>query len=87
MIIDEEQDFCLTNIAQLRKNKRLIESDHNSAIIDFDIKVEGKSQRREELFNIKNKRCQAAFKEAIENNTDLLNCFDNNLSFEEQSQK
>ena len=41
--------------------------------------------KRQELFNFKNKRCQAAFKEATENNLDLLKCFDNNVSFEQQS--
>ena len=85
MVIDEKREFCLTNTAQLKKNKRLIESDHNSSVINFNIQIESRIMKRQELFNFKNKRCQAAFKEATENNSDLLKCFDNNVSFEQQS--
>ena len=55
MKIDEERNFCLTNLAQIKRNKRLIELDHNSAIIEFDIKIEGKARMREEMFNFKKK--------------------------------
>ena len=87
MIIDEERNFCLTNLAQIKKNKRFIESDHNSAIIEFNIKIEGKAKRREELFNFRNKTCQKAFKEATEQNKELLECFDDDMPFENQSKK
>ena len=40
MEIDEERNFCLTNVAQIKKNRKIIESDHNSLIIEFDIKIE-----------------------------------------------
>ena len=85
MVIDEKREFCLTNTAQLKKNKRLIESDHNSSVINFSIKIDSKVMKRQELFNFKNKCCQAAFKDATENNPELLKCFDNNSSFEQQS--
>ena len=85
MIIDEEREFCLTNTAQIKKNKRLIESDHNSSLIDFNIEITNRALKREELFNFKNKRCQAAFKDATENNPELLECFNNNLTFKQQS--
>ena len=85
MKIDEERNFCLTNIAQIKKNRKIVESDHNSAIIEFDIKIEGRPPKREEIYNFKNKRCQNAFKEATNENKDLLECFENNLSFEKQS--
>ena len=47
MIIDEKREFCLTNTAQIKKNKRLIESDHNSSIINFSIEIERKEMKRE----------------------------------------
>ena len=39
MLIDEERNYCLSNIAQIRKNGRIIETDHNSMIADFDLNV------------------------------------------------
>lgn len=87
MIIDEDRDFCLTNIAQIKKNGRLIESDHNSSVMDFDIQIGRKYQQREEMFNFRNKNCQDAFLEATENNRQLLDCFENDMSFEKQSRK
>ena len=47
MIIDEKREYCLTNTAQIKKNRRLIESDHNSSIIDFKIEIERKQMKRE----------------------------------------
>ena len=85
MEIDEERNFCLTNVAQIKKNRKIIESDHNSLIIEFDIKIEGRPPKREEIYNFRNKRCQNAFKEATDNNKDLLECFASNLPFEKQS--
>ena len=85
MQIDEERLFCLANIAQIKKNKRIIESDHNSLIIEFDIKIEPKAQKREEIFNFRNKHCQNLFKEATDNNMDFKKCFENNLPFEKQT--
>ena len=87
MIIDEDRDFCLTNIAQIKKNGRLIESVHNSSFMDFDIQIGCKYQQREEMFNFRNKNCQDAFLEATENNRQLLDCFENDMSFEKQSRK
>ena len=87
MTIDEERNFCLTNLAQIKRNKRIIESDHNSAIIEFDIKIEEKLKIREELYNFRNKTCQKAFKEATENNKEMLECFDDNIPFENQSKR
>ena len=74
----------MRNIAQIKKNKKVIESDHNSAIIEFNIKVEEKRQKREEIYNFRNKHCQKALKEATEDNKELIDCFEDNLPFEKQ---
>ena len=37
MIIDEDSNFCLSNVAQIKKNGRIVQSDHNAFIIDFDM--------------------------------------------------
>ena len=87
MQIDEDRNFCLTNMAQIKKNKKLIESDHHSLIIEFDIKIERRTQNRDETFNFRNNTCQKEFKEATENNKELLDCFENNMPFEKQCNK
>ena len=85
MIIDEERNFCLSNIAQIKKNGRIIETDHNAMIAEFNLTVDAKKPVREEMFNFRNRKCQEAFKEATEMNEELLDCFDNNLEFKDQS--
>ena len=87
MLIDEDKNFCLSNISQLKKNGRIIETDHNAMIAEFDLIVEGRKPERQEMFNLRNKDCQAAFRNATENNPELLECFKNNLPFETQSKR
>ena len=79
MIIDEARDFCLSNVDQVKKNERIIETDHNGLIVEFDILMEKQKPVREEMFNLKNKICQETFKEETENNIQLLECFQNEL--------
>ena len=52
MLIDEDKNFCLSNISQLKKNGRIIETDHNAMIAEFDIIVEGRKPERQEMFNL-----------------------------------
>ena len=87
MVIDEERDFCLSNFAQIKKNQRVIETDHNSMIMEFNLQVCKKRVEREEMFNLRNKACQESFKELTENNQELVECFRNGLSLETQSRK
>ena len=39
------------------------------------------------MFNLRSNKCQEEFKKATENNSDLVNCFKNGLSFEKQTRK
>ena len=87
MIIDEERKYCLSNFAQLRKNKRVIETDHNSEILKLDLQFEKMKPVREEMFNLKNKACQEAFKEETEENSKLLDVLNVDLPFEIQCKK
>ena len=87
MIIDEDRNYCLSNFAQIRKNKRVIETDHNGLILEFDLQIAQRKPDRVEMFNMKNKLCQEAFKEETENNTELLECFSDNLPVEVQCKK
>ena len=84
MIVDEVREYGLTNFAQQRKNKRVIESDHNSEILELDIQYSYRKPEREEISNMRNKICQDAFKVETENNPKLLEVFDNQEPFKTQ---
>ena len=84
MLIDEDRNYCLGNYAQVKKNKKLIETDHNSIIADFNISIPKRKVERLELFNLRNKNCQAAFTEETHVNTQLVECFQNQLPFDIQ---
>ena len=58
MIIDEKQAFCLQNIAQRKKNGRIIESDHITSTVEFNIKIDKRKPVREKMFNFKNTDCK-----------------------------
>ena len=85
MIIDEKREFTLSNFAQAKKNKRIIETDHNGLILEIGITFSDIKPERKELFNMKNKVCQDAFKIETENNKELLKCFDSEFPLEVQS--
>ena len=87
MLIDENRDYCLSNYSQIRKNQRVIESDHNSEILEMDLQFSKRKPERIEMFNLKNKACQEAFKMETEDNPNLLQVFENNLPFKIQSKK
>ena len=87
IVIDEDIEFGIYNTAQIKKNGRVIESDHNSSIANFNIKIDKRKPVREEVFNLRNKKCQTAFKEATENNQELLDCFKTDEPFVQQSRK
>ena len=84
MLIDEEGEFSLSNIEQIKKNGRIIETDHNPLIVDFDIEISSRKPVREEIFNLKNKDCQELFRQETEENQKLISCFENNLPFSVQ---
>ena len=62
LIIDEEKEFGLYNLAQIKKNKKIIESDHNSLICSFNIEINKIKPVREEMFNLRSNKCQEEFK-------------------------
>ena len=84
MVIDEDRIFSLTNLAQIAKNKRIIESDHNPLILDLNIQYSKRKPDRIEMFNLKNRKCQELFKLETEKNHELMQVFDTDFAFEEQ---
>ena len=87
MIIDEQREYCLSNFAQVKKNKRVTETDHNALILELAIKFVNEKPERQEMFNLKNNACQDAFKNETEVNTALLKCFEDELPLETQSKR
>ena len=85
MVIDENREFCLSNFGQMKKNRRVIETDHNTIFADFDITLPKRKPERIELFNLRNKTCQEKFTEETRVNTELIKCFENELPLEIQS--
>ena len=85
LFIDEDREYSLSNFAQLKANRRVIESDHNPLVLDLSIEFSKKKPQRVEMFNLKNKACQEAFKRETENNNELIDVFNSELPFESQS--
>ena len=71
MLIDEKREFSLNNFAQIKKNKRVVESDHNVLILEMKIEYFKKKPERREVFNLKNKESLEMFKKETENNSEL----------------
>ena len=82
--IDEDREFVLSNFSQFKKNKRVIETDHNTMIADFDVTVPKRKPQRIELFNLRNSKCQESFTKETDDNTQLVKCFENQMPFERQ---
>ena len=85
MVVDENKEYCLSNFAQQKKNKKVIESDHNGLILDVSLKFSQKKPERHTMFNLKNKECQQLFNLETNTNEELIECFESELPFEIQS--
>ena len=55
MIVDEKREFPLSNFSQIKKNKRVTETDHNGLILELEITFSAKKAERQEMFNMKKK--------------------------------
>ena len=80
ILIDEKREHVLTSITRGKKGVKRSESDHNTIFTKLKFKWNRKvREKRVELFNLKNKACQEAFKEATTgaiNNNFLSSVFD-----------
>ena len=61
--IDEEKKHVLTKIHKTKRGTRVKESDHNTIISQFNLKVATNNKREKiEVYNLRNKECQSKFK-------------------------
>ena len=69
VVIDEDRKHVLTKVVKTKKGVRKVESDHNPIITKINLNWSKETvKERIELFNLKNKECQAKFK--IETSTE-----------------
>ena len=64
---------------------RIVESDHNPLFLHLDLLFSKLRNERIEVFQFRNKESQAIFKTLTSNTSEFTECFQNGLSFQEQS--
>ena len=79
MTIDTEIEFCLSNFAQIKANRKVIQSDHCPMKLEINIQYSNIKPQRIEHFNLRNTKCQESFKKETEETNLFDNCFNNNL--------
>ena len=80
IIIDDERKHVLTRVTKTKKGVITVESDHNVLFTHLKLTWNKKvREKRNEMFNLRNKECQEVFKEATtaaNNNHYLSSVFD-----------
>ena len=82
MIVDEARQHVLTNFNPIRTGGKSVESDHNTEILKLNMQYQGGKKERVEIFNFKNPECQENFLFLTSQTKKLLECFNQNTSFE-----
>ena len=86
--IDDKRDHVLTKISKTKQGIKRTESDHNSIITKFNLKVEEKENTRKiEIFNFKDENGLKRFKEITSNSVALSSIFDSKKSVEKQAKQ
>ena len=77
MHINEGRKHSLRKIYKTKKGVRIKESDHHTIISEFNCKVSTNNKRQKiEVYNLKNKECQANFKSFITSTKMFSSIFD-----------
>ena len=91
IIIDDERNHVLTRITKTKKGVVKVESDHNTIFTRLKMKwSKTMKNQRHELYNLKNKECQAAFRDATtkeNNNCYLSSVFEENADIDVATEK
>ena len=56
MKVDEDKEFNLINLTQLKRNARIIETDHNGLVIEMELDGGKSKPIREDIFNLRNRK-------------------------------
>ena len=87
MVIDEEKIYSLTNYSSKRKGKPPTHSDHNSIILDINMRVKKYIPERKLVYNYRDVEAMKKFRMVTTNDDSLIKCFETNESLEMQSKK
>ena len=79
MVIDEDDLYTLSNIAQKKPNRKTIKSDHRTLILDLDLHFSKIKPDTQEFFNFKSEIRQEKFKNITDNEIKLVECLNNDL--------
>ena len=86
--IDDKRKNVLTRISKTKQGIKRVESDHNTIITKFDLKVKDREKvKKTEIFNFKDKDSLKRFKEITSNNSELSSIFDSKRSVEKQAKQ
>ena len=80
MRVDEEEQYALSNLAQKKKTKKSINSDHRTLILELNIQFTKIKPDNIEFFNFKSESCQNKFKILSDNETNLVKCLNSELT-------
>jgi exonuclease III len=76
--IDEDRKHVLTKIRKTKKGTIRKESDHNVLVTEFEMAHDANTNKKVELYNLKNAECQSIFKKYTSNTRMLSSVFDAN---------
>ena len=80
MIIDDIDEYTLSNHAQNKKNGKSVLSDHRPLFLKMNLEFTKIKPQRKEQFNFKSEECQKIFTEITDVTNKLTKCFENNVS-------
>ena len=86
MKVDEIGEYRLTNFHGRRKGPNITFSDHNLLSLNCIFENSEQKPQRIEMFNFKNPEGQEQFRERTTYSKQLTECFENDSTFEKQSQ-
>ena len=84
MVIDEDRRHILTNYKNARKGGKATDSDHFTEYMDVNLQLVSEKPERKEIFNFKDKKSQAIFKDITSKTDEFSKCFENDLPLEVQ---
>ena len=74
LVVDEEGKYVLENFAQVKKNNKVIKTDHATTILHLNITLSKIRKECKEVFNFKDKSGKLKFKETTDKTSILSDC-------------
>ena len=84
LLIDEKRIFSLSNYGG---NSKITHSDHNSLVLDLDLRIEKPKIQRKIVFNYKDEKSLLKFKKITSDSNDLSKCLSNDMPLPQQIRK